>query len=189
MGEMAQWDQWSQVYGLDAQADKSTSAGPTPKRIRCDDHVVETPTKTPAEAQSPAAGSGVVFHNRRTFWFKTAYLSVVTVAFIPVLFWKHDLAATVYVAALAAIHLVSLAVFAVGVKRHHIAPTTRGFVSRIIGLVAATGLLYLASKGLQTEAGSAIFWGSLVAIWVVHTAALALLHIRGAREEAACPFV
>ena len=58
-----------------------------------------------------------------------------------------------------------------------------------MGIAFLVGLLYLASKGLQTSAQDFVFWGSLFAIWALHTLGLALLHVRGARENAVCPFV
>ncbi len=137
-----------------------------------------------------AAAAGLRFERRRIFWWKTAYLTVVTLAFVPILLSQHAMAAAWYVGGLAIIHLASLIVFAIGVRREDIAPSRRGFYSRMLGLALAIGLLYLASKGLHNEAGALLFWGSLFAIWFIHTAALALLHIRGPGEhDGACPFV
>ncbi len=145
---------------------------------------------TEAASQVNPTQAGFRFERRHIFWWKTAYLTVVTIAFIPILLSKHEMAATWYVVGLVVIHLASLVVFAVGVRREDVAPSKRGFYTRLLGLAAAIGLLYLASQGLRTEAGALIFWGSLFAIWFIHTAALALLHIRGPREgDGACPFV
>lgn len=134
------------------------------------------------------SGSALVFHSRRKFWAKASTLAVATVALIPILLLQHELAATLYVAFLVVVHLAGLVIFSLGVRRHDIAPTRRGLRNRIIGLATAVGLLYLASKGLHTEIGSTLFWASLFAIWLIHTAALMMLHLRGRAEQAACPF-
>ncbi len=128
------------------------------------------------------------FRKKRLFWTKSALLAATTVALIPILLWKHELAAALYVAFLALVHLVGLVVFAVGVKRHDIAPTRHGLLIRIVGLGVAVVLLYMVSKGLQTATQGALFWGSLFSIWAIHTGALTLLHIRGREEAKACPF-
>ena len=91
---------------------------------------------------------------------------------------------------LVVIHVDGLAIIAVGVKRTHIAPDRRGLAIRLVGIGFLIALLYIASKGLQTSAEDLLFWGSLFAIWALHTLGLALLHIRSGRETAAaCPFV
>ena len=137
--------------------------------------------------EAPAAAA-FQFRKKRIFWAKTLLLGATTVALIPILLSKHELAATLYVVFLAVVHLAGLAIFAVGVQRHDIAPTRHGFAMRLLGLSVAVGLLYLISRGLQTAAQDALFWGSLFGIWAVHTGALALLHVRGREEAKACPF-
>ncbi len=127
------------------------------------------------------------FHSHRRFWTKTLLLAATTIALIPILLMQSELGAQIYLWALVVIHLVGLVVFASGVSAADIAPSKWGFIGRVLGLLTAFGLLYLASKGLQTETGSAIFWGSLFAIWALHTAGLALLHIRGQGGNG-CPF-
>ena len=131
----------------------------------------------------------MTFERRGQFAWKVALLAVTTVALIPILLSKNEWAAQVYLWILVAIHVVGLFIIGAGVKRHHIAPDKRGLVIRLVGIAVLIGLLYLASKGLQTSAEGFLFWGSLFAIWLLHTAGLALLHIRGGRENAVCPFV
>jgi hypothetical protein len=136
-----------------------------------------------------AATPSMTFERRGQFAWKTALLLATTLALIPILLLKHTWAAQAYLVILVAIHIVGLAIIAVGVKRTHIAPDTRGLVIRLVGIAFLVALLYIASKGLQTSAQDMLFWGSLFAIWALHTLGLALLHIRSGREAAACPFV
>jgi hypothetical protein len=129
------------------------------------------------------------FQRRGQFWLKTTLLLATTLALIPILLWKDVLAAKVYLVALAVVHVAGLAVIAVGVKRHHIAPDRRGLVIRLVGIAFLLALLWVASKGLGTPTEDILFWGSLFAIWALHTAGLALLHVRSGREASVCPFV
>lgn len=141
----------------------------------------------PASAAAPAPG--LSFERRRTFAWKTLLLGATTVSLIPVLLAKQVMAAQVYLVALVLVHVAGIAVIAVGVKRSHIAPDRRGLAIRVIGIALLIGLLALAARGLRSSAADLVFWGSLFAIWALHTLGLALLHIRSGREAAACPFV
>lgn len=123
----------------------------------------------------------IVVDTRAVVW-KSAFLAVTTIALIPILLYQHKLAAGIYVGFLAVVHLGGLVVFLWGVKKEQF---QRGLWIRVSGLVILTGLLYLASKGLQ--ATDAIFWLSLGAIWLLHTLGLFLLHAR--KEPLNCPFV
>ena len=136
-----------------------------------------------------AEGPRLLFERRGQFAWKVALLLATTIALVPILLSKSEMAATVYLWVLVGVHLAGLAIIAIGVKRHHIAPDTRGLVIRLVGIALLVALLYLASKGLRTSVEGLLFWGSLFAIWALHTLGLALLHIRGRREVAACPFV
>lgn len=129
------------------------------------------------------------FQRRGQFAWKVGLLLATTIALIPILLMKNEWAAQAYLWILVAIHIVGLFIIGVGVKRQHIAPDTRGLVIRLVGIAILIALLYLASKGLQSSVEGALFWGSLFAIWALHTLGLALLHIRGRREMAVCPFV
>ncbi len=131
----------------------------------------------------------MTFERRGQFAWKVALLAVTTVALVPILLMKNEWAARVYLWVLIAVHLLGVVVILVGTKRHHIAPDKRGLAIRLGAIFLLVGLLYLASKGLQGSTEGYLFWGSLFAIWLLHTAGLALLHIRGARENAVCPFV
>ena len=136
-----------------------------------------------------ASGPRWTFQRRGQFAWKVGLLLATTVALIPILLSKNAWAAQVYLWVLVAVHVIGLGIIAIGVKRQHIAPDTRGLVIRLVGIAILVALLYLASKGLQTDVAGWIFWGSLFAIWALHTLGLALLHIRGRREMAVCPFV
>ncbi len=127
------------------------------------------------------------FRKRAQFIWKTFLLLVTFIALIPILLYQHVLGAQVYLWFLIGVHVLGLVIFSVGVTRQDIAPSTRGFVTRLIGLVAVAALLYLASKGLQSQFGSLLFWGTLFALWAIHSAGLLLLHLRG-RDEKNCPF-
>ena len=131
----------------------------------------------------------MTFERRGTFAWKVALLAATTIALIPILLAKDELAATIYLWVLVGVHVLGLVIIGVGVKRHHIAPDKRGLYSRLAAITLLIALLYLASKGLRTAIEGWLFWGSLFAIWALHTAGLALLHIRGKRENAMCPFV
>ncbi len=131
----------------------------------------------------------MTFERRGQFAWKVALLALTTVALIPILLMKDEVFAKLYLWVLVGIHLVGLLIIGIGVKRTHIAPDKRGLAIRLVGIALLIGLLYLASKGLKTSTEGIVFWGSLFAIWLLHTAGLALLHIRGARENAVCPFV
>lgn len=109
-------------------------------------------------------------------------------ALIPILLYQNVLGAKVYLWFLGIVHLLGTAVFIIGVRKQDIAPTRKGLWGRIAGLVTIGLLIYLASQGLQSEFGTALFWWSLFAVWAIHTAGLLLVHLRG-RREASCPFV
>lgn len=134
-------------------------------------------------------GPRVTFQRPGQFAWKVGLLLATTIALVPILLMKSEWAAQVYLWALVAVHVVGLFVIAIGVKRHHIAPDRRGLVIRLVGIAMLVALLYLASKGLRSDVEGFLFWGSLFAIWALHTLGLALLHIRGRREMAVCPFV
>jgi len=129
------------------------------------------------------------FQRPGQFAWKVGLLLATTIALVPILLLKSEWAAQVYLWVLVGIHVVGLGIIAIGVKRHHIAPDRRGLVIRLVGIALLIGLLYLASQGLQSSVEGVLFWGSLFAIWALHTLGLALLHIRGRREMTVCPFV
>lgn len=128
------------------------------------------------------------FGNRRTFYWKTGLLAATTLSLAPILLWKALMAAQVYLVALALVHVAGLTVIAVGAKRQDIAPDRRGLAIRLVGILTLVALLGLAANGVTGTTGL-VFWGSLFAIWALHTAGLALLHLRGRREVQVCPFV
>lgn len=141
------------------------------------------------DAASSSAGPRFHFTDRKTFYWKVGLLAATTIGLIPILLWKDEMAATIYLVILAIIHIGGLFVVAIGVKRAQIAPDRRGLVIRLAGIAILIVLLYVVSKGLQNPALDFVFWGSLFSIWALHTAGLALLHIRGRREASVCPFM
>lgn len=150
------------------------------------DHLVHAEPE-PRTAGPKAASRGLEFRHKARFAWKVTLLLVTFVALIPILLYQDVLGAKVYLWFLVGVHLLGLVVFGWGVSRHDIAPSTRGFVMRVVGLVAVAALLYLASKGLDSAFGSVLFWGSLFTLWAVHTGGLLLVHVRG-RGETGCPF-
>ena len=140
-------------------------------------------------AAGTAGAPRLSFQRRGQFAWKVALLLATTIALVPILLSKNELAATVYLWVLVGVHVAGLFIIGIGVKRHHIAPDTRGLVIRLVGIAILVALLYLASKGLQGSVEGLLFWGSLFAIWALHTLGLALLHIRSGREASVCPFV
>ncbi len=139
---------------------------------------------------APASARGwFEFRHKAKFVWKSATLLITFAAAIPILLFQHAIGATWYLAFLVAVHVIGLVVFGWGVAKDDIAPTTWGFVGRLIGLVTVGVLLYFISKGVtDTPVGSAIFWGSLFGLWFIHTAGLLLVHLRG-REGSGCPFI
>lgn len=133
-------------------------------------------------------GPALTFTRRRQFLWKTTLLAATTLALVPILLYQDVLWAKLYLVTLIVVHIAGVAVIAIGTKRHHIAPDTRGLVSRIAAIVVLTALLYLAAKGLDTQVSGWVFWGALFAIWALHTLGLLLLHVRTRREAATCPF-
>lgn len=138
----------------------------------------------------PPASRGWLFYQRRQFALKTILIAVTTVAFIPILLYKAEMAAVIAIALLIIAHVAGAVVIAIGVKRHQIAPDRRGMVIRLVGLVVLVLLIWLAATGLSGhDLSSAVFWSALFAIWALHTIGLALLHLRSRREQSVCPFV
>ncbi|MHB8633702.1 MAG: hypothetical protein ACYDBQ_07040 [Thermoplasmatota archaeon] len=140
------------------------------------------------ETQAAGAASWV-FGERRRFAWKTALLALATLSLVPILLFQARLWGGLYVAALALVHISGVAIIVVGTRKHQIAPDRRGLMIRLVGIGILVALLALAAKGVETPVGGAIFWGALFAIWALHTAGLALLHVKGRREAALCPFV
>jgi hypothetical protein len=135
-------------------------------------------------AAPPAWHETVEFAKPRQFAWKIALLAAVTLALAPVLLWKHALAAQLYLGLLVAVHLAALVVFAAGVRRRDLAPSWFGFFWRATGLAVMVALL----MSIRLVPDSPWFWPSLAGIWGLHTAGLALLHVR-AVEGAGCPFL
>jgi hypothetical protein len=136
-------------------------------------------------ATSPASWRGsVTFAHKQRFAWKSALLAALTLALAPVVLWKHALAAQLYLGLLVAIHVGALGVFIVRTRREDIAPSAFGLFWRAVGLAVAVALLTM----LRLVPDSPWFWPSLAGIWAVHSAGLALLHVR-AVDGATCPFI
>ncbi len=155
------------------------------------DEVLETwtPHALDVHEASPIHPEREAKRHRRLFIAKAVFLLLTTLALIPVLMLQSALGGAIYVGFLVAVHVVGLAVFVWGVRARDMG-VGRGLVIRIGGLVLLTALLYLASKGLQTGFASAVFWISLVAIWALHTAGAAMLHLMPSKHsDSLCPFL
>lgn len=135
------------------------------------------------EAETPA----FVFVERGIFVWKSLALAFATFAIAPVLLWKHALATQVYVATLAVVHLVALGIFVWRLRwGKQVNTSPAGLFWRAVGLVFFAGLLAL----VRMDPGSVWFWGSVVLVWALHTAALALFHLKGTRTgRFGCPFL
>ncbi len=144
---------------------------------------------TQLKSAAPVAAGRFVFTQRRRFYWKVVILAATTIALVPILLLKDAGWATVYLIALIAVHVGGVVIVAIGVQRQQLAPDRRGLLIRLGAIALLVALLYIASKGLQNPALDLTFWISLFAIWLLHTAGLALLHVRGRREAALCPFV
>lgn len=138
---------------------------------------------------SPPSSGRLVFGDRRKFYWKVAILLVTTVALVPIMLYKDQLWSGIYLVFLAIVHVGGIVVIVVGTKRHQIAPTRSGLLWRLAALAVILALLGLLASGVNTSVASFTFWGSLFAIWALHTGGLAILHIKGQRENALCPFV
>lgn len=139
-------------------------------------------------SEQEAGGPWFEFRHKAKFVWKAVTLFITFVALIPILLYQSELGATWYLWFLVIVHVIGIAVFAIGVAKEDIAPTKWGFIGRFIGLVSVGVLLYFVSKGLQSDVGSIVFWASLFGLWFVHTAGLLLVHLRG-RTGSGCPFV
>src|SRR5688500_6013549 len=71
------------------------------------------------ESQAPLAGSGkgLVFEDRRRFFWKTGLLAATTIALIPILLSKSEWAAQAYLVALVVVHVAGIFIVAIGVRR------------------------------------------------------------------------
>ncbi len=128
--------------------------------------------------------------DRRLFLMKATVLLITTLALIPILILQNTFGAALYVGFLVIVHVAGLVVFAAGLTRQHFGSDLRGLSIRIGGLAILFGLLYLASKGLTSGFDSLVFWVSLIAIWALHTAGAAMLHLVPHRQSGSfCPFV
>src|SRR5688572_6217770 len=96
-----------------------------------------------------AHGPRFTFQRRGQLAWKVGLLLATTIALIPILLSKSGMAAKAYLWILVGGHVAGLSIIAAGVKRHHIAPDTRGLLIRLAGISIRVARLYPASKGLQ----------------------------------------
>lgn len=154
------------------------------------EEVWETWSPQPIDIHAGSPVRPQATHDRRLFWFKAILLLVTTIALVPILLWQHILGAKFYLGFLVVVHVGGLVIFAKGLKRSHFGTTLRGTMIRVGGIAALVALLYLASKGLGQSLDSTVFWISLLAIWLLHTAGAAILHLMPERRSSSfCPFV
>lgn len=150
--------------------------------------LLDATASAPAAAPTRAArASPIRFERVPAFLKKSAILLVTTLAFVPVLASRSTIGAGLYLGLLLAVHVAGLFVVLAGIRRGELAFDRRGVALRVAAVVVVLALLGLAAKGVEGPM-DAVFWLSLLAIWLLHTAGLALLHLRGARD-AGCPFV
>lgn len=122
----------------------------------------------------PIHSPGLQFVDRRIFLRKIITLLVTTFALGPVLIWKHELAAMIYVAILVLIHIWALVVFIYRLEWRGAFANPGGLLLRGGGLLFFGVLLGL----VQLDGQSPLFWWSLTLIWLLHVAALGLFHLR-----------
>lgn len=115
--------------------------------------------------------------------WKTALLALTTAAFVPVLLSKSAIAGGIYVALLVAVHAIGLVVI-VAANGKELWADKRGLAWRLVGIVFLSILLALVGKGLTTTTGT-LFWGTLIAVWALHSVGAVIFHIKG--DPRACP--
>lgn len=119
----------------------------------------------------------------KSLLWKSLLLLVATLAFVPILLLKHELAGAIYVAALVVVHVVGLVVI-VAKSGGAWWQDKRGLGWRLGGIAVLTVLLSIVGKGLVGSTGI-IFWATLGLIWLLHTAGALIFHLRG--DPRACP--
>lgn len=143
------------------------------------------------DSDIPLGNTGLVLEKHRRFVRKTITLGLAIVTLAPLIWWKNQLAAGIYLGVLVLIHVFALAVFAYRIEWRDLFQHRWGLVSRVSGLVIFGGLLTL----LKFDPDSGFFWFALTLLWAFHVGALATLHIRhrsemralASGEDAKCP--
>ena len=148
------------------------------------------PVTTDGTASPPtaptASGQAFTFEHRAVFAYKALALLFATLAIVPVLYWKHAFAATIYVAVLTLVHVVALVIFVWRIEWRRAFANPAGMFWRSVGLAFFTGMLAL----VRLDPASPLFWGGITALWALHTGALAMFHLRGTRTgRFGCPFL
>lgn len=136
-------------------------------------------------ADEPMAGEGnrwTIERPKALLW-KTVLLAASTLAFVPVLLSKSAMAGAIYVAALVAVHVIGLVVI-VAASGKSLWADKRGLLWRLGGIALLSVLLAIVGKGLTTTTG-ALFWGTLILVWALHTVGAVIFHVRG--DPRACP--
>ena len=134
----------------------------------------------PADVDLPLGRTGLVLEKQRRFLRKSVTLAIAIATLAPLLWWKNELAAGVYLGILVVIHVFALAVFLHRTPWRSLFAHRWAFLARVAGLVAFGGLLGL----LRYEPDSSTFWVALTLLWFYHVGALALLHVRHRKELA-----
>ncbi|MGB1586338.1 MAG: hypothetical protein ACPHID_04765 [Thermoplasmatota archaeon] len=130
-----------------------------------------------------AAGRSIYLAAPKSLLWKSVLLLVATLAFVPILLMKHELAGAIYVAALVIVHVVGLVVI-VAKSGDQWWQDKRALAWRLGGIGVLTVLLSIVGKGLVGSTGL-IFWGTLGLIWLLHTVGALIFHLRG--DPRACP--
>ena len=134
----------------------------------------------PADVDLPLGRTGLVLERQRRFVRKSVTLAVAIATLAPLLWWKNELAAGLYLGVLVAIHVFAFAVFLHRTPWRSLFSHKAAFFARFAGLVVFTVLLGM----LRYEPASGTFWIALTALWFYHVGALALLHVRHRKELA-----
>ena len=140
----------------------------------------------PQKLRSPATDAparGIYLAAPKSLLWKSLLLLATTLAFVPILLMKHELAGAIYVGALVLVHVVGLV--AIVVKSGGAWwQDKRGLAWRLGGIAVLSVLLSIVGKGLVGATGL-IFWGTLGLIWFLHTVGALIFHLRG--DPRACP--
>ncbi len=151
--------------------------------IRLMDELPPQRLRRTGEAPMDAEGRRWAIERPKALLWKTVLLAVTTLAFVPVLLSKSAIAGAIYVAALVAVHVIGLVVI-LAASGKSLWADKRALLWRLAGIVVLSVLLAIVGKGLTTTTG-ALFWGTLILVWALHTVGALIFHVKG--DPRACP--